>query len=154
SGWRWNLQLGSVFADPVCTTQKTVNSSGCGGRSASVFAVPRDRRSANPSRVGRVSMSRSLGFRLRKTGSPIRSTNMRGNVSRLRNSRKIKRRRPMRNPFRARLALEPLERRLAPANVPVLSGHYDAFLSGANVQETVLTPANVNASNFGRLFNY
>ena len=47
-----------------------------------------------------------------------------------------------------------LEKRLAPANVPVLSGHYDAFLSGANTQETVLTPANVNATNFGRLFNY
>src|SRR5262249_8728251 len=39
-------------------------------------------------------------------------------------------------------------------NVPVLSGHYDGFLSGANTQETILTPANVNATNFGRLFNY
>jgi hypothetical protein len=43
---------------------------------------------------------------------------------------------------------------LAPANVPVLSGHYDAFLSGANTQETTLTPATVKATNFGNLFNY
>jgi hypothetical protein len=50
--------------------------------------------------------------------------------------------------------LEWLESRLAPANVPVLSGHYDAFLSGGNTQETVLTPANVNPSTFGNLFNY
>src|SRR5262249_14567976 len=47
-----------------------------------------------------------------------------------------------------------LESRLAPANVPVLSGHYDALLSGANTQETILTPANVNPTNFGNLFNY
>jgi hypothetical protein len=47
-----------------------------------------------------------------------------------------------------------LEQRLAPANVPVLSGHYDGFLSGANTQETTLTPATVNPTNFGRLFNY
>src|SRR6516164_3980170 len=50
--------------------------------------------------------------------------------------------------------VELLEPRLAPANVPVLSGHYDNFLSGANTQETTLTPATVNATNFGRLFNY
>src|SRR6516225_5609048 len=50
--------------------------------------------------------------------------------------------------------LELLEQRLAPANVPVLSGHYDAFLSGGNTQETILTPASVNATNFGNLFNY
>jgi hypothetical protein len=60
----------------------------------------------------------------------------------------------MRHPFRARLALELLETRLAPANVPVLTGHYDALLSGSNTQETTLTPTNVNATNFGRLFNY
>jgi hypothetical protein len=53
-----------------------------------------------------------------------------------------------------RPVLESLELRLAPANVPVLTGHYDAFLSGANTQETILTPANVNATNFGNLFNY
>src|SRR5262245_66191806 len=54
----------------------------------------------------------------------------------------------------ARLAVEQLELRLAPANVPILSGHYDALLSGANTQETVLTPANVNPTNFGNLYNY
>src|SRR6266704_2920061 len=61
-----------------------------------------------------------------------------------------------RQPFRraARPIVERLEPRLAPANVPVLSAHYDAFLSGANTQETMLTPTNVNASNFGALFNY
>src|SRR5213595_1849429 len=36
--------------------------------------------------------------------------------------------------------LEWLEPRLALANVAVLSGHNDALLSGANTQETVLTP--------------
>jgi hypothetical protein len=43
---------------------------------------------------------------------------------------------------------------VTPANVPVLSGHYDAFLSGGNTQETTLTPANVNPTNFGNLANY
>jgi hypothetical protein len=50
--------------------------------------------------------------------------------------------------------VERLETRLAPANVPVLSGHYDALLTGGNTQETTLTPANVNPANFGNLFNY
>jgi hypothetical protein len=50
--------------------------------------------------------------------------------------------------------VEHLESRLAPANVPVLSGHYDGLLSGANTQEQLLTPANVNPSNFGALYNY
>jgi hypothetical protein len=65
-------------------------------------------------------------------------------------------RRARRQPFRrvSRPALERLESRLAPANVPVLTGHYDAFLSGANTQETTLTPANVNPSLFGNLYNY
>jgi hypothetical protein len=79
---------------------------------------------------------------------------MNWNLSALRRSRlrKPARRRPIRRP--SRLNLEHLETRLAPANVPVLSGHYDAPLSGANTQETTLTPANVNPSNFGNLFNY
>src|SRR5262245_13103365 len=50
--------------------------------------------------------------------------------------------------------LEALESRLAPANIPILSGHYDGFLSGANTQESILTPTNVNPTNFGNLFNY
>jgi hypothetical protein len=48
--------------------------------------------------------------------------------------------------------LELLETRLAPANVDVLSYHNDPFLTGANLQEELLTPANVNATSFGRLF--
>src|SRR5262249_3265522 len=65
-------------------------------------------------------------------------------------------RRRARQPFRRvfRPTVEHLEPRLAPANVPVLSGHLDGFLSGANTHETILTPANVNSSSFGNLFNY
>src|SRR5262249_28536395 len=70
----------------------------------------------------------------------------------LRRPRTSTRRRPLHNKFR--LLLERLETRLAPANVDVLSAHYDPFISGANTQETILTPANVNATNFGRLFSY
>jgi hypothetical protein len=50
-------------------------------------------------------------------------------------------------------ALERLEARLAPANVDVLSFHNDLLLSGQNLQEEVLTPANVNATGFGKLFS-
>jgi hypothetical protein len=49
--------------------------------------------------------------------------------------------------------VEPLETRLAPANVDVLSFHNDLSLSGANLQETVLTLANVNPTQFGKLFS-
>ena len=48
--------------------------------------------------------------------------------------------------------LELLETRLAPANVDVLSYHNDPLLTGANLQEQILTPANVDATDFGRLF--
>jgi hypothetical protein len=59
-----------------------------------------------------------------------------------------------RRPGRGRspLTLERLETRLAPANVDVLSAHNDTFLSGQNLQEEILTPANVNAGSFGKLF--
>jgi hypothetical protein len=53
-----------------------------------------------------------------------------------------------------RPAVEFLEPRLAPANVDVLSWHNDSVLSGLNDQETILTPANVGSSSFGRLFTY
>jgi hypothetical protein len=59
-------------------------------------------------------------------------------------------RRPCGRSFRPRL--EGLELRLAPANVDVLTFHYDPFLSGNNANEQNLTPAAVNATNFGRLF--
>jgi hypothetical protein len=55
--------------------------------------------------------------------------------------------------------VENLETRLAPANVDVLSYHYDLSLSGANLQETVLhpgpdsDPTALNLNNFGRLFS-
>jgi hypothetical protein len=65
------------------------------------------------------------------------------------------------NPLRRRWhqpRLENLEPRLVPANVDVLSYHYDSFLSGENSQETILhpgpveDPTTVNAINFGKLF--
>jgi hypothetical protein len=58
---------------------------------------------------------------------------------------------PARNPFRP--YLEGLESRLAPANVSVPVFHYDPAITGQNLQETVLTPANVNATTFGKLAN-
>jgi hypothetical protein len=60
-----------------------------------------------------------------------------------------------RRPGRGRspLTLERLETRLAPANVDVLSYHYDGLLSGNNAQETILTPSNVNPTSFGKLFS-
>jgi hypothetical protein len=47
-----------------------------------------------------------------------------------------------------------LETRVVPANVDVVSNHYDNLLSGDNSHETILTPANINATNFGKLFDY
>src|SRR6266576_4145186 len=75
------------------------------------------------------------------------------NLSHLRRLRPRDHRRLSRRVSRPAL-LEWLEPRLALANVAVLSGHNDGLLSGANAQETVLTPANVNPTNFGNLYNY
>jgi hypothetical protein len=61
------------------------------------------------------------------------------------------RRQPLRRGYQP--VLEWLENRLAPANVDVLSYHYDGLLSGNNAQEELLSPSNVNAANFGRLFS-
>src|SRR5262249_36704647 len=60
-----------------------------------------------------------------------------------------------RTPFRknSRPLLGRLEDRVVPANVDVLSYHYNLLLTGQNLQETTLTPANVNATNFGVLFS-
>lgn len=49
--------------------------------------------------------------------------------------------------------LEGLETRLAPANVDILSYHDDSLLTGQNLQEQNLTLANVNVTNFGKLFS-
>ena len=38
--------------------------------------------------------------------------------------------------------------------LPVLTFHYDNTRAGANTAETILTPANVNTNNFGKLFTY
>ena len=43
---------------------------------------------------------------------------------------------------------------LPPARVPVLTFHYDNTRQGANTSETLLTPANVDAAHFGKLFSY
>src|ERR1700731_3517497 len=52
----------------------------------------------------------------------------------------------------SRLHLEELEPRLAPS-VDVLGYRNDSFNSGPQLNETVLTPANVNVADFGKLFS-
>jgi hypothetical protein len=79
---------------------------------------------------------------------------MNGNLSTLRRMFQPARTRTIRNKRHFRPRVEALETRLAPANVPILSGHYDNLLSGWNNQETVLNPTNVNDAGFGKLFNY
>jgi hypothetical protein len=63
------------------------------------------------------------------------------------------RRRPTRpRPASRRPALEELERRLAPSATPVLQYHNGLASTGQNLGETALTPDNVNAASFGKLF--
>jgi hypothetical protein len=70
----------------------------------------------------------------------------------MKNKLRLPRHRKYRRP-RFRPVLETLEWRLAPANVDVLSYHNDTFLTADNLQETTLTPSNVNPTNFGKLFS-
>jgi hypothetical protein len=42
----------------------------------------------------------------------------------------------------------------APAQTSVVTQHNDIARSGANVGETILTPANVNTATFGRIFTF
>jgi len=49
----------------------------------------------------------------------------------------------------------PLDTALAQAVIPsVVTWHNDQYRTGQNLQETILTPANVNATQFGKLFSY
>ncbi len=65
-------------------------------------------------------------------------------------SRKPSRRRPNRKPLPLRV--EELERRVVPST-NVLTYHNDNVSDGENLTETLLTPANVNATSFGKLFS-
>jgi fibronectin type 3 domain-containing protein len=64
--------------------------------------------------------------------------------------RKPVRRRPI---TKARLALEELEARVTPSAVNMITYHNDNTSTGQNLSETVLTPANVNSTTFGKLFS-
>jgi fibronectin type 3 domain-containing protein len=60
------------------------------------------------------------------------------------------RRKPIR---KVKLLLEQLETRLAPSATIVTTFHNDNASTGQNLNETTLTPANVNSASFGKLFS-
>jgi len=80
---------------------------------------------------------------------------MRKNSVRLRRSSPLNQ--PRRRSFRP--IVEKLEARLAPANIDVLSYHYDQSLTGQNVQETLIhpgpagDPTALNTTNYRTLFS-
>src|SRR5579883_2283701 len=65
-------------------------------------------------------------------------------------SRRVSRRE---QPKAFRPVVETLEMRLTPSNVDVNMFHYNPQITGQNLQETALTPANVTAADFGKLAN-
>ena len=63
-------------------------------------------------------------------------------------------RKPLRQqPFRRSMMLEPLEDRCVPTTTNVLTYHDNVQGTGVNSTETVLTPANVNTTSFGKLYS-
>ncbi len=71
-------------------------------------------------------------------------------VLKFRASRRVSRRE---RPKAFRPVVETLELRLTPSNVDVNMFHYNPQITGQNLQETALTPANVTAADFGKLAN-
>jgi hypothetical protein len=59
---------------------------------------------------------------------------------------------PLANFLKAIFACAALAATVSWAQTPIVTWHYDNVRSGANTTETILTPANVNSTNFGKQF--